>query len=256
MNMSSATPTTPADRPDARWALTRDALAIVLLGSVLGVSFNAVQRASRPQRGLAWIPSAQRLESADSLVRIVKTPVARPATTPVTRVAVTPQPILKARSAPPAPVLQPRPPLPHAQVPGSSAAADPPIRARGFDPGPPVIPDVGHPLRVELATVSLLVSADGALVVDAREREEFADGHIPGAINVPYDDAMRDPELVKQLDARGRPIIVYCSGGTCESSRYLAELMMRDFQLKRVLVYEGGFPEWAAAGKPVSKAAL
>jgi hypothetical protein len=31
----------------------------------------------------------------------------------------------------------------------------------------------------------------------------------------------------------------------------LAEIMVRDFKMLRVLVYEGGFGEWTAAGHPV-----
>ena len=255
MTVNSTTTMTSAVTRRAHRTLTRDALAIVLVGSVLGVSFNVVQRSSRPPRGLAWIPAAQPLESVDRLVSVGEGPGPRQAATSAKRAVDHPEPVLAARSAPPAPVLQPRPALPHAQVPGSEAASDPPVRAHGFDPGLPEIPDVGHPLRVELPTVSLFVEADAALIVDAREREEFAEGHLPGAVNVPYDDAMRDPALVRSLEPHDRPIIVYCSGGSCESSRYLAELMVRDFQLKRVLVYEGGFPEWAAAGKPVAKAA-
>jgi rhodanese-related sulfurtransferase len=109
------------------------------------------------------------------------------------------------------------------------------------------------PLKVSLATVSRFVKAGAALLVNAREAQQFTEGHIPGAVSVPYDDAVRDPTLLGKLDPGERPIIVYCSGGTCESSLPLAEMLVRDFGPRRVLVYEGGFPEWAASGEPVSR---
>jgi len=117
-----------------------------------------------------------------------------------------------------------------------------------------VIPDLDRPLRVGIETVAKFVEAKAALIVDAREPVEFAAGHIPGAVNLPYDEMARDPAPLRSLDAAGRPIIVYCSGAGCESSRMLAETMLRDFELKRVLVFEGGFPEWVAAGRPIERA--
>ncbi len=54
--------------------------------------------------------------------------------------------------------------------------------------------------------------ADGRplVIVDVRELELFAAGHIRGAINMPYDDA--GPRIVKELSARDR-IVFVCHGG-------------------------------------------
>ena len=65
---------------------------------------------------------------------------------------------------------------------------------------------------------------------------------------------MADPDKVKKLDPAGRPIVVYCSGGDCELSMNLAKLMLENGK-RKVLVYEGGFPEWQGAGMPVAKGA-
>ena len=59
---------------------------------------------------------------------------------------------------------------------------------------------------------------------------------------------------MKKLDPKGRPIVVYCSGGECELSMNLAKLMVENGK-RKVLVYEGGFPEWQGAGMPVTKGA-
>jgi rhodanese-related sulfurtransferase len=141
-----------------------------------------------------------------------------------------------------------RAPSPRPEGTPPAAAADPAVER-----DVPVIPDVAGPLQVDLPLVAKLVAADAALVVDAREASEFAAGHIPGAVNVPFDDAYRNPGRLETLEPRGRPIVVYCSGGTCESSRMLAEMLVRDHGKRRVLVFEAGFPEWANSGQPVSR---
>jgi phage shock protein E len=51
---------------------------------------------------------------------------------------------------------------------------------------------------------------DGALLVDVRTTEEFAAGHIPGAVNIPVQS------LEQRLDELGpttRPVVVYCRSG-------------------------------------------
>jgi rhodanese-related sulfurtransferase len=116
----------------------------------------------------------------------------------------------------------------------------------------PVIPDVTGPLKLELATLKKLYAANAALVIDAREAADYAGGHISGALSLPYNDAMAEPERVKKLDPAGRPIVIYCSGGDCELSMDLAKLLVEAGK-RRVLVYEGGFPEWQGAGLPVAK---
>jgi len=55
----------------------------------------------------------------------------------------------------------------------------------------------------------------GALLLDVRTREEFANGHLPGAVNVPVGElAARTRELVSPK----RPIVVYCRSGARSAS--------------------------------------
>jgi 3-mercaptopyruvate sulfurtransferase SseA len=120
--------------------------------------------------------------------------------------------------------------------------------------GLPDVPDLGRPIAVDLDTVKRFVDAGAALIVDAREADEYAAGHIPGAVSLPYDATVTDPARLESLETRGLPIITYCGGGACELSLELAhELMLSGH--RKVLVYMGGFPEWTAAGHPVETAA-
>ncbi len=84
------------------------------------------------------------------------------------------------------------------------------------------------------------------IFIDARDEEEFAEGHIKGAILAPS-----TPELVQLFPDRSSAIVTYCSGGDCDVSQELAEELMYDWEYERIFVYLGGWPEWKRAGYPV-----
>ena len=86
-------------------------------------------------------------------------------------------------------------------------------------------------------------------VLDVRPPEEFAAGHLPGALNVP----------LKELDARvgkvsrKREFVAYCRGPYCVLAyEAVARLRARGHRARRL---EGGFPEWKSAGLPVETGA-
>jgi ArsR family transcriptional regulator len=91
---------------------------------------------------------------------------------------------------------------------------------------------------------------DGVVtVLDVRPQDEFALGHLPGAINVPL------AELERRLSALdpGQEIVAYCRGPYCVLSyEAVAELRARGFKVRRL---EDGYPEWRAAGLPVEAGA-
>jgi rhodanese-related sulfurtransferase/DNA-binding transcriptional ArsR family regulator len=83
-------------------------------------------------------------------------------------------------------------------------------------------------------------------VIDVRPAEEFAAGHVPGAINVPIDELQaRLTEL-----PRRREVVAYCRGPYCLMS-YDAVALLRSegFRARRL---EDGLPEWRLAGLPVA----
>ena len=87
---------------------------------------------------------------------------------------------------------------------------------------------------------------DGSVtLLDVRPADEFARGHLPGALNIPLD----------QLDAamgsftENVPVVAYCRGPYCVLSYdAVAQLRARGVQAIRL---EDGYPEWKAAGLPV-----
>lgn len=83
-------------------------------------------------------------------------------------------------------------------------------------------------------------------VLDVRPVEEFQQGHVPGARNVPIDQLKR---WLARLD-RNTEIVAYCRGPYCVMSfEAVALLRARGFEARRL---EDGFPEWRAAGLPVA----
>ena len=82
-------------------------------------------------------------------------------------------------------------------------------------------------------------------VVDVRPPEEYAAGHLPGAINVPL--SQFDEHAVGL--PRDREVVAYCRGPFCVLSfEAVAALRKRGFTARRL---ETGFPEWKVAGLPI-----
>jgi rhodanese-related sulfurtransferase len=84
------------------------------------------------------------------------------------------------------------------------------------------------------------------VVLDVRPPEEYASGHIPGAISIPLE------ELEQRLASlpHDAEVVAYCRGPYCLlAPRAVALLRERGFRARRL---EDGFPEWRLAGLPVA----
>lgn len=85
-------------------------------------------------------------------------------------------------------------------------------------------------------------------VLDVRPPEEYAAGHIRGAINVPL------TELTRRLHEipSEKEIVAYCRGPYCLLAfEAVAQLRKKGRNARRL---EDGFPEWKSAGLPVERA--
>lgn len=100
---------------------------------------------------------------------------------------------------------------------------------------------------------------DGLLFIDSRGPDDFAAGHIPGALPVPLDDFQPSgkkeagSELSKTLAFPwAKTLVVYCEGGDCRTSLALAKII-HDRGYADIRVFTGGWSEWSAAGLPEEK---
>ena len=85
----------------------------------------------------------------------------------------------------------------------------------------------------------------GAVVVDVREPDEYAEGHVPTAVHIPMGHL---PARVGELD-RSQPVYVICASGnrSAEVTNYLTSA---GFDAASVA---GGTTAWAKAGRPIQK---
>jgi len=84
-------------------------------------------------------------------------------------------------------------------------------------------------------------------VLDVRTAAEYAEGHVPGAQNIPHTELAA---RVAELDgARARDIVVYCRSGT-RAAQALTVLEGAGF--KRLFHLQGDYQRWAEAGRPVA----
>lgn len=82
-------------------------------------------------------------------------------------------------------------------------------------------------------------------VLDVRPEDEFALGHLPGAVNMP----LHELEMRLAEFDPAQEIVAYCRGPYCILSyEAVAVLRARGFKARRL---EDGLPEWRAAGLPV-----
>ncbi|WP_423369647.1 ArsR/SmtB family transcription factor [Burkholderia sp. LMG 32019] len=82
-------------------------------------------------------------------------------------------------------------------------------------------------------------------LLDVRPQDEYAQGHLPGALNIPLSEL---DARVSELPA-GTEIVAYCRGPYCVFAvEAVAALRARGFKAARL---EDGFPEWKAAGLAV-----
>ncbi|WP_041778537.1 ArsR/SmtB family transcription factor [Beijerinckia indica] len=86
-------------------------------------------------------------------------------------------------------------------------------------------------------------------LLDVRPEDEFAAGHLPGALGIPL------AELEHRLSElpQDREVIAYCRGPYCILSfEAVAALRARGYLVRRL---EDGYPEWKAAGLPIETSA-
>lgn len=101
---------------------------------------------------------------------------------------------------------------------------------------------------VNPAAATLLINREDAQVIDVREADEFAAGHLPEAKNVPLaklSDRISEIERFKD-----KPVIVCCASGM-RSGKACGEL--RKLGFAKIHNLSGGIDAWVGAGYPVKK---
>ena len=92
------------------------------------------------------------------------------------------------------------------------------------------------------------IETSSVTVVETLREEHFAQGHLPGAIHIHFEQvAERAPELLLDKDA---PIVTYCSNTACQNSSVAAAILAK-LGYANVAKYAEGKQDWLEAGLPV-----
>jgi phage shock protein E len=102
------------------------------------------------------------------------------------------------------------------------------------------------PMSQEALLEHLSRHPDHLFVLDVRTPQEYAEGHVPGAVNVPYDQlASRLADIPKDKD-----VVLYCKSG--RRAGIAAETLTAN-GYTRLSHLEGDMPAWIEKGHPVAK---
>jgi rhodanese-related sulfurtransferase len=124
----------------------------------------------------------------------------------------------------------------------TSALADKPV-------APETIP--GTQLITAEQLVELIDSTPGLVIIDARRHEEYARGHIEGAIFM-LDTDMTPEKLSSKVRSKNNPVVFYCNGERCVRSTNASKKAV-SWGYKRIYWFRGGWQEWHSKGLPVSR---
>ena len=78
-------------------------------------------------------------------------------------------------------------------------------------------------------------------IIDARDKDQFAKAHIPGAVNIEWRQVLSKRDDIP----KNKPVIIYCNTGSLSAQSGFA---LRVAGYENVRILQGGFAEWQAKG--------
>jgi rhodanese-related sulfurtransferase len=109
----------------------------------------------------------------------------------------------------------------------------------------------GDTLAIPLEDAATLFTENAAVFLDARTPAEYDQGHIQGAVNLPWHDVDNYFETVIMTLDPEATFITYCDGEACLLSHDLA-MLLKDLGFTRVKVLINGWTLWKENGLPIS----
>lgn len=98
---------------------------------------------------------------------------------------------------------------------------------------------------------ALTFFTDGVRFIDARDGWDFAEGHIPGALNIPEYKFTPNDSIANSL-SKSEKYVIYCGGDDCDTSKRLSEELLK-LGFKELYIYLDGFIKWQESDLPVEK---
>ena len=111
--------------------------------------------------------------------------------------------------------------------------------------------------KAQIHEISIVQAVDAVrdadLLIDVREAEEYAAGHLPGAVHMSRGLLEFKMSASPELAARDLNIVVYCK---TSGRAALAAVQLHPMGYLKVRSIAGGFDAWVSAGRPTAKPAL
>jgi len=109
--------------------------------------------------------------------------------------------------------------------------------------------DLAKAPRISIDELKTLMAKKQVVIVDVRDPQSFAEGHIPGAVNVPFDFL---PNHVDEWKKDKRLIVTYCA---CHEEATAARALydLNAFDVKNVKALRGGWNEWVQRKEKIQK---
>lgn len=86
------------------------------------------------------------------------------------------------------------------------------------------------------------------LIIDVRSAKEYAEGHVPGAINIAHSDMAQSLDQI--LNYKDKPVVVYCQAGYRAGK---AAKILIENAFSQVKHLDGDMGGWKQAGYPIEK---
>jgi molybdopterin/thiamine biosynthesis adenylyltransferase/rhodanese-related sulfurtransferase len=99
--------------------------------------------------------------------------------------------------------------------------------------------------EIDAVRASELRETESPVFVDVRERTEWDEGHVPGALHVPKSHL--ESRIEQAVPDRNAPVVVYCASG---SRSVFAAKALEELGYENVVSLSGGFTDWKRNGFP------
>lgn len=121
-----------------------------------------------------------------------------------------------------------------------------------------------HDIRVDKAYVDQKLNAPESVIVDGRNYDAYADGHIPGAKSLSPNQLLTESRSLQSTDklnsllsSRGidkdKEIIAYCGSGVAAANNYVA---LKNLGYENVVLYDASWDEWSISSNAAQSVAL
>lgn len=110
-------------------------------------------------------------------------------------------------------------------------------------------PDLAAKAYIQLDAVREHLAYGTAMFLDVRKADEFKQGHLPTALNVPAGEKEMHLDTIFRMLPKEELIVIYCNSGDCDPSGEMYAFLVRNgYSMDRLRIFQPGFPGLKKAG--------